>query len=254
MSESSAVLRTIEQGVCHLQINRPDKKNALTETIYRELSESVKAADRDDAVGAIVLSGVGDCFTAGNDIGDFRDRAQDPTPRPSAGLDFIEHLMNCETPVIASVKGLAIGIGTTLLMHCDFVIAGRSAVFRTPFVDLGLCPEAASSFLMPLMLGYRKANELLLLGEALDAETALRHDLINWVVEDDALEATTREMAQRLAAKPRESVRLSKALLRRAWAAQVKETLEIEREHFGERLKSDDCQAALRRFLERGSK
>lgn len=251
MAEASLVLCSTGQGVCHLQINRPDKKNALTEEIYHTLSARVQAADRDEDVGAIVLSGVGDCFTSGNDIFDFRDRARDPEPRPSAGLNFIEHLMACETPVVASVKGLAVGIGTTLLMHCDFVIAGRSAVFRTPFVDLGLCPEAASSFLMPLVLGYRKASELLLLGEALDAETALRHDLVNRVVADEALEMTTQELAQRLAAKPRASLRLSKALLRRAWAGTVKETLDLERGHFAERLKSPECQAALEGFLNR---
>ncbi|WP_087720743.1 enoyl-CoA hydratase/isomerase family protein [Salinicola salarius] len=252
MAEPSLILASTEQGVSHLQLNRPDKKNALTEAMYNELSAKVREADRDETVGAIVLSGAGDCFTTGNDILDFRERVQDPAPRPSAGLDFIEQLMNCETPVIAAVKGLAIGIGTTLLMHCDFVVAARSAIFRTPFVDLGLCPEAASSFLMPLMVGYRKASELLLLGEALDADTALRCDLVNRVVEDEALEATALEMARSLAAKPRESVLLSKALMRRAWAARVKDTLEFERDHFGERLKSEDCQTALARFLERG--
>lgn len=254
MTESSFILASTAQGISHLRFNRPEKKNALTQAMYQELSARLCAADRDAAVGAIVLSGVGDCFTAGNDLADFRVQPEDSSPRPIAGLDFIEQLMGCETPVIAAVKGMAIGVGTTLLMHCDLVVAARSALFRTPFVDLGLCPEAASSFLLPLLVGYRKASELLLLGEALDADTALRCGLVNRVVEDTALEATALELARSLAAKPRESVRLSKALMRRAWAAQVKETLQIERELFADRLRSPECQAVLARFLERGNK
>ncbi len=253
MTASQFIRRTDHQGVCHLQIDRADKKNALIEDMYRTLAAEVQAADADAAIGAILLSGAGDCFTAGNDIHDFRERALAAEPRPSAGMAFIESLMACQTPVVAAVKGLAIGIGTTMLLHCDFVLAGRSAVFRTPFVDLGLCPEAASSFLMPLMIGYRKASELLLLGEALDADTALRCDLVNRVVEDAELDAAALALAQKLAAKPQASVRLSKQLMRRAWASQVQDTLNLERDQFGQRLKSPECSAALARFFERKS-
>src|SRR5690606_37918914 len=201
----------------------------------------VQAADADAVIGAILLSGAGDCFTAGNDIHDFRERALAAEPRPNAGMAFIESLIACQTPVVAAVKGLAIGIGTTMLLHCDFVLAGSSAVYRTPFVDLGLCPEAASSFLMPLMIGDRKASELLLLGETLDADTALRCDLVNRVMEDAELEAVALALAQKLAAKPQASVLLSKQLMRQAWASQVQDTLNLERDQFGQRLKSPEC-------------
>jgi len=251
MSSSEFIRVTREGGVCHLQIDRVQKKNALIEEMYRALAEQIRLADADEAIGAILLSGAGGCFTAGNDIHDFRARALAPEPRPSAGMDLIECMMVCQTPIVAAVQGLAIGIGTTLLLHCDFVLAGRSAVFRTPFVDLGLCPEAASSFLMPLMIGFRKASELLLAGEALDAETAWRCDLVNRVVEDAELDSAALALAQRLAAKPRASVVLSKQLMRRAWATLVKETLDLEREQFGRRLKSPECRAALDQFLDR---
>lgn len=249
---SSDFIRVTRQGsVCHLQIDRPHKKNALIEEMYRALAAQIRLADADEAIGTILLSGTGGSFTAGNDIHDFRERAQAAEPRPSAGMDLIECLMNCQTPVVAAVQGLAIGIGTTLLLHCDFVLAGRSAVFRTPFVDLGLCPEAASSLLMPLMIGFRKASELLLAGETLDADTAWRCDLVNRVVDDAELESAALALAQRLAAKPQASLRLTKQLLRRAWLQPVKETLDLERTLFGERLKSPECQTALQGFLER---
>ena len=174
MANDGEILRQVESGVLTLTIARPGKKNALTIEMYQALGRYLAEGDQDPAIAAILLRGAGDCFTAGNDMGDFRKRAEATEPRPSAGLAFIEDLMACDTPVIAAVQGLAVGIGTTLLMHCDFVLADTSAKFRTPFVDLGLCPEAASSLLMPLMLGFRRANDLLLAGETLDAEQALR--------------------------------------------------------------------------------
>ena len=161
-----------QPGVAHLVISRTDKKNALTRDMYRALAEAVSKAAADTSVHAIVLSGEGGVFTAGNDLDDFRARATDENPKPSAGLAFIEALMVCDTPVIAAVEGLAIGIGTTLLLHCDSVIAGRSARFKTAFVDLGLVTEAASTVTMPLHLGSRRTADLLLVGDTLDGEEA----------------------------------------------------------------------------------
>jgi enoyl-CoA hydratase/carnithine racemase len=252
MTDNNEIKREIKNGVLALTIDRPSKKNALTVSMYQTLSRHVAEADRDPAIGAILLTGAGDCFTAGNDMGDFRERAEAMEPKPSSGLAFIEQLMACDTPVVAAVRGLAVGIGTTLLLHCDFVLADRSARFRTPFVDLGLCPEAASSFLMPLMLGFRRASDLLLAGDSLDAEEALRCDLVSRLCEEGELQSAALELATRLAAKPRESLRLSKSLMRRYWREAVAEALEIERGHFTERLQSDDCKAALDRFFNRG--
>src|SRR5690606_19595527 len=149
MSSSEFIRVTRHEGVCHLQIDRVEKKNALIEEMYRALAEQIRLADADETIGAILLSGAGNCFTAGNDIHDFRARALAPEPRPSAGLDPRECPVSCQTPVVASVTGSAIGSGPALLLPCDFVLAGRPAGSRTPPLDLGLCPEAASSLLMP---------------------------------------------------------------------------------------------------------
>lgn len=238
-------------GVLHLVINRPDKKNALTRSMYETLSHAVNAATDDERVSAIVISGAGPVFTAGNDLDDFRARATDDNPRPSAGLAFIETLMNCDTPVIAAVEGLAIGIGTTLLLHCDSVISARNATFKTAFVDLGLVPEAASTVTMPLHLGARRAADLLLLGEVLNGDEARECGLVSRVVDTgDAVEEAL-ALARRLAAKPRDALRASKRLMRAPWREQIKEALERERAVFAERLRSDDCRAALERLARR---
>lgn len=248
MSKESIVVERSER-VLTLRMVRPEKKNALTVAMYQALREAVLGADADAGVSAIVIGGTADYFTAGNDLHDFQERARMPSPPPSAGLAFIEALTRCETPVIAAVNGPAIGIGTTMLMHCDFVFAGSAAVFRAPFVDLGLCPEASSSLLLPLLVGPRRAAQLLLAGEALDAEQAAACGLVTAVSAD--AEGQALEQARRLAAKPRESLRLTKRLMRRYWQGAVADTLEHEREQFAARLRSDDAQAALDRFFAR---
>lgn len=246
----------IEQtnGILTLRMQRPEKKNALTMAMYGTMREAVLAANDDANVRAIVITGTADCFTAGNDLLDFQQRASDPQPHESTGLQMIEALMVCETPVIAAVNGLAIGIGTTMLLHCDFVYAGRSARFSTPFVDLGLCPEAASSLLLPLVAGPRRAAEMLLAGEALDADEALACGLVSRVVDDGDTLPRAWAQAERMAQKPRESVRLTKRLLRRFWSQAVAETLDYERDRFAERLRSEDVQAALAAFFARANR
>lgn len=238
-------------GVLHLVINRPDKKNALTRSMYEALARAIRAANGDEQVSAIVISGAGSVFTAGNDLDDFRARATDDNPGPSAGLAFIETLMECDTPVIAAVEGLAIGIGTTMLLHCDTVISARSATFKTAFVDLGLVPEAASTVTMPLHLGARRAADLLLLGEVLDGDEARECGLVSRAVEDGAAVDEALALARRLVAKPRDALRASKRLMRAPWRDQVKEALERERAVFTERLRSDDCRDALDRLTRR---
>lgn len=235
-------------GLVHLIIARPSKKNALSREMYHSLQAEVNRAAADDTVHAIVISGDGGVFTAGNDLDDFRARATDPDPQPSAGLAFIEALMACDTPVIAAVEGLAIGIGTTLLLHCDAVVTARSARFKTAFVGLGLVPEAASTVTMPLHLGSRKAAELLLFGETLDGEQAMACGLASRLVVDGEATATALAMARDLASKPRDALRASKRLLRDPWRSQVKDALERERQVFAERLRSEDCRRALERL------
>lgn len=238
-------------GVLHLVINRTDKKNALTRPMYNTLAGAVSTANEDARVSAIVISGAGNVFTAGNDLDDFRARATDENPKPSAGLAFIEALINCDTPVIAAVEGLAIGIGTTLLLHCDAVIAARGATFKTAFVDLGLVPEAASTVTMPLHLGARRTVDLLLLGEVLSGDEARECGLVSKVVADGAAVGEALALAGRLADKPRDALRASKRLIRAPWREQINEALERERAVFSERLRSEDCRAALAKMARR---
>jgi enoyl-CoA hydratase/carnithine racemase len=238
-------------GVLHLIINRQEKKNALTRSMYEALADAVIRANLDQQISAIVISGAGTVFTAGNDLDDFRTRATDENPKPSAGLAFIEALMNCDTPVIAAVEGLAIGIGTTMLLHCDSVISGRGALFKTAFVELGLVPEAASTVTMPLHLGARRATDLLLLGESLRGDEARECGLVSNVVDDGGAVAEALVLARRLAGKPRDALRASKRLLRAPWREQVREALERERVVFSERLRSDDCRLALEKMTQR---
>jgi len=233
------------QGVLQLVINRPEKKNALTRDMYQQLGDAVFRANNDETVNAIVISGAGGVFTAGNDLDDFRARATDENPKPSAGLVFIEALINSDTPVIAAVEGLAIGIGTTLLLHLDVVIAAESAKFKTAFVDLGLVPEAASTVTMPLHLGARRTTDLLLLGEVLNGNEARECGLVSRVVDDGQALAEAMVVAAGLATKPREALRASKRLIRAPWREQVEQALAREREVFSERLRSEDCRAAL---------
>jgi len=237
-----------QPGVAHLVISRTDKKNALTRDMYRALAEAVSKAAADTSVHAIVLSGEGGVFTAGNDLDDFRARATDENPKPSAGLAFIEALMVCDTPVIAAVEGLAIGIGTTLLLHCDSVIAGRSARFKTAFVDLGLVPEAASTVTMPLHLGSRRTADLLLMGDTLDGEEARECGLVSRVVDDGLAVDEALAQASALTTKPRDALRASKRLIKAPWREAVSEALERERSVFADRLRSEDCRAALARM------
>ncbi|MEX2473688.1 enoyl-CoA hydratase/isomerase family protein [Marinobacter sp.] len=240
-----------QAGYVHLVIARADKKNALTRAMYQRLSEEIHQAARDESVHAIVLSGDGGVFTAGNDLDDFRTRATDPDPKPSAGLAFIETLMDCDTPVIAAVEGLAIGIGTTMLLHCDSVLTGRSARFKTAFVDLGLVPEAASTVTMPLHLGSRRTSDLLLMGETLNGDEAGDCGLVSRVVEDGQALEQALAQAKKLAGKPREALRATKRLIRAPWREAVRDALERERPVFAERLRSDDCHAALARMEKR---
>lgn len=237
-----------DAGIVHLIIARPEKKNALTRAMYEALAQGVDEAAADTSVHGIVISGEGNVFTAGNDLDDFRHRASDTNPQPSSGLAFIERLMQCDTPVIVAVEGLAIGIGTTMLLHVDSVITGRTARFKTAFVDLGLVPEAASTVTMPMHLGARKTADLLLFGDTLSGEEAVACGLASVAVDDGQATAAALEKAKALTMKPRDALRASKRLMKAPWHDQAMAALNRERDVFSERLRSDDCQQALARL------
>lgn len=247
---SEVLSETVAAGVVQVTMNRPERKNALDRASYAGLIAAIAAAEADASVRAILLTGAGGTFTSGNDIKDFAMAAA-AGDSSRVAIDFLEVISTAKKPIVAAVEGFAVGIGTTMLLHCDLAFASRSATFRLPFVTLGLCPEGGSSYLLPLVAGSKKAAELLMLGEAFNAETAAAAGLVNAVTEDGtALEAGLAK-AKALAALPPESLALTKMLLKRGAAQAVAETIATEARHFGERLKSPEAMAAFMAFLKK---
>lgn len=247
---SEVLSETIAAGVVQITMNRPDRKNALDRASYAGLIAAIGAAEADASIRAILLTGAGGTFTSGNDLKDFAAAAASGEG-PKIAIDFLEVISTAKKPIVAAVEGFAVGIGTTMLLHCDLAFAARSATFRLPFVTLGLSPEGGSSYLLPLVAGSKKAAELLMLGEAFNAETAAAAGLVNAVTEDGtALEAGLAK-AKALAALPPESLALTKMLLKRGAAQAVAETIATEARHFGERLKSPEAMAAFMAFLKK---
>jgi enoyl-CoA hydratase/carnithine racemase len=235
-------------SVLEILFNRPEKKNALTGAMYAAVVEAFHQADTDPAIRVVLLSGAGDTFTSGNDIKDFQSRAATNAESPAS--PFLDALSSLATPLVAAVNGAAIGVGTTMLAHADLVIAARSARFVMPFTSLGLVPEAASSLLFPRLVGHQRASALLLLGDPMDAETAREWGFVNQVVPDDALMATARGIAARLAALPPEAVRQTKALIKNG-RPDVPGRIAQELELFRERLRSPEAAEAFQAFVEK---
>lgn len=236
------------QDILCIRINRPLKKNALTLGMYAQLDDAFQHAMRDKAVRVIWITGTDDCFTSGNDINDFITAP--PADESSPVMQFLITLHQTLKPIVASVHGPAIGIGTTLLLHCDLVYAAHDAFFQLPFVNLGLCPEAASSYLLPRLVGHQRAAELLLLGEPVSADRAEAIGIVNQVFPKTELNQAVWEIARKLAAKPPESVRLTKALLKQADVAPVKAAMSSETRLFIQRLASSEAAEAFRAFFE----
>ncbi|WP_298432267.1 enoyl-CoA hydratase-related protein [Geobacter sp.] len=252
MSEADGtqhILVESREGVLCIRMNRPEKKNALTRAMYRIMADAIAQADADDAVRVILITGTGDCFTSGNDLADFRDAST--SDRERERNPFMPAISRAKKPVVAAVSGVAVGIGTTMLLHCDLVYAGTGARFQLPFVNLGLCPELGSSVLLPLLMGHQRAAELLLLGEPFGAESARELGIVNGVCADAELLETAFGKARQLAAQPPASVRLTKALMKRAREVAVMTVMEEEIAHFGERLRSPEAAEAFQAFAER---
>jgi enoyl-CoA hydratase/carnithine racemase len=231
------------------RLDRPEKKNALTGAMYDALTHALRTASADTTVAATLFLGGPGIFTAGNDLADFL-AAGDGGDGPRHALDFLEALADCRSCLVAAVDGPAIGIGTTLAMHCDLVFASPRASFQTPFVSLGLVPEAGSSLLAPALMGHARAFELLVMGEAFTAERALMAGLINRIVPSETLEAVAIEAANSLGRKPREALLLSRQLLK-GDAAAVKQRMRKEAELFADRLQSAEARAAFQAFLQK---
>ena len=235
--------------VARIELNRPEKKNAFTGEMYVLLGEALEAADRDPEVRAVLLHGSRDCFTAGNDLHDFLK------PRPAAEEAPVWRLFRAlpgmQKPVVAAVAGPAIGIGSTLLLHCDLVYAGEGARFQLPFVPLGIVPEFASTFLLPLRAGYQRAAELLLLGQPFSAEKAREAGIVTDVFADAELFERAEKAALALAALPPESIRLTKRLMKLTHGAAVEQRIAEETRIFTERLAAPEAKEAISAFLEK---
>lgn len=242
---------TTEQssGLAIVRLARPEKKNALTFAMYGALIDALARAAADESVRAVVLLGSDTVFTAGNDIGDFVKAASTGADM-SPPIRFLQALAAFPKPVVAGVSGVAIGIGTTLLLHCDLVYASDNARFKTPFVDLGLTPEGGSSLLLPQLLGQRGAAAWLLLGDEMDAAAARNAGLVNAVVPDAAEAALA--AARKLASKPPVALAEAKRLMKRAQAGAIAETLELEAQVFAARLRSPEAMAAFMAFQRKG--
>ena len=245
----------IEDGVQVIRFTRADKKNAFTGPMYSAMSEALDASERNDAVACHVFIGSGGVFSAGNDINDFLRRAQataggDGKGIPAPSLDFIRRLPKVTKPMIAAVDGLAIGIGTTMLLHCDLVYATPTASLRTPFLDLGLIQEAGSTLTAPARMGYPRAFEMICLGEPFGAERALQAGFVNAIVPADQLEATAMKAAKRLAAKPRQALMASRRLLRQNHAA-ISAVIDEEAKAYQGLMSSAEAREAFTAFLEK---
>lgn len=244
----------IAGGVSAMRLARPEKKNALTDAMYHALADAMAAADADDAVGAHLFLGSDGVFTAGNDIADFLAiAAQGGDPAERGVARFLMALIDAEKPMVAAVDGLAVGVGATLLLHCDLVYASERAELRAPFIDLGLVPENASSLLGPRVMGHQRAFAFLCLGAPLGAEAAREAGLVNEVLAAAGVEARAREMAERAASKPREAMALSRALLKGDREA-VRAASLAESRIFFERLGSAEARAAFAAFMQRSGR
>ena len=247
---TDAIQQLRERGLLTLQLNRPDKKNALTRAMYTQLAEALEQADADEGIRCVLIQGSSDCFTAGNDIGDFLE--QPPSTLDSPPFYFMKSLLNCRKPVIAAVAGVAVGIGTTLLLHCDLVYISRDARLRMPFVNLGLCPEFGSSLILPRLLGHAKAAELLLLGEGFTGEQAAAWGIATEALgSGEAALAKAREMAERFEILAPGAVQVTKQLMKSVDREQLRQVIEEEGALFTQRLRSPEAIAALSGFISR---
>jgi len=245
----SDILTERTGGILRIQLNRPEKKNAMTNDMYVTLADLLNEAARDDQISVVLWHGAGKSFCAGNDVEDFLKTP--PGSGESLQARLMKALVNIDKPLVAAVQGAAIGGGTTMLTHCDFVYAGESAKFQMPFINLGVAPEFGSSYSIPALVGHIRASELILLGLPFDASRALELGIVTSVVSDEKLLATATETAQQLAAKPAGALRACKRLLKRSAREPIVQAIQIENQEFSTLVRSADAREALTAFLEK---
>src|SRR6476469_923794 len=246
MAENIAV--AVQDRILTLRLERPEKKNALTRGMYLGMIEGLKQAEADSSVRVVLITGTETCFTAGNDLVDFANARPGET---SPAILYLQAFAVLQKPVVAAVGGVAVGIGTTMLVHCDLVYAASDARFQLPFVNLGLCPEAGSSTLLPAMVGHRRAAELLFFGEPFSADVARDLGIVNTVVTSNELLSTATAKAQQLAEKPPSALRTTKALLKRGSAGAIADAMANETEQFAALLQGPEAKEAMMAFMQR---
>jgi enoyl-CoA hydratase/carnithine racemase len=239
-----------EGAVRTIRMNRPEKKNALTGVMYDAMAEAIETAGSNANVGSILIMGVPGAFSAGNDLGDFMKAAMGGEGLGNAVLRFLYALARAEKPLVAAVQGVAVGIGTTMMLHCDYAVAASDARFQTPFVALGLVPEAGSSLIAPRLMGHRRAFELLVMGKAFNGEEAKSVGLVNQVVLADQVEAEAMKAAQAIAALPMEGVAISRRLMK-GTPDEIVRRIDDEADQFKLRLTSPEARKAFEAFFAR---
>jgi len=243
------ILTHAEAGVMTITLNRVDKKNSITQAMYAAMADALAQAEADATIRVVVFQGHESVFSAGNDIGDFLN--QPPATSESPVYRFLHRIATFPKPLVAAVCGPAVGIGTTMLFHCDLVYAGDNAAFSMPFVNLGLCPEAASSLLVPQMFGYHRAAEALLLGEPFFAEAALDVGLVNRVLPPTEANGAAQGAARKLAAKPMGALIETKRLMKQGQAAPIMARMDEEGASFGRMLREPAAREAFGAFMEK---
>ncbi|MDR3477361.1 MAG: enoyl-CoA hydratase [Gammaproteobacteria bacterium] len=243
------ILTDITNNILTIQFNRPHKKNSITAAMYQTMADALHNANEDPSVRVILFRGKEGVFSAGNDLIDFKEMP--PIDSGAPVFQFLRQISSATKPIIAAVSGLAIGIGTTLLLHCDLVYASENATFSLPFAQLGLCPEAASSLLLPRLIGHQRAAEKLLLGEPFSAREAFELGLVNRLLPAGELDAFALEQASKLAALPASSMRATKALMKRISADEIAEQINIENNQFRVMLQSPEAREAISAFFEK---
>ena len=236
-------------SILSIQLNRPTRRNAMTSAMYVALADIFNTAQNDANTRVALWHGAGDSFCAGNDIEDFLKNPPGPGESPQAKL--MDALVNFEKPLVAAVQGAAIGGGTTMLTHCDFIYAGESAKFQMPFINLAVVPEFGSSCSVPARIGHLRAAELILLGDAFDANRAAELGLVTQVVPDQDALAKATETARKLAAKPASALQASKRLMKQPFREQIKVAMKAENEAFSAQVRSEDAKEAFTAFLEK---
>ena len=247
MTEHILVFRA--NRILRIQLNRPERKNALTGAMYDVMREAIVSSNDDPGIRVVFIHGTPDCFTAGNDLAEFQDLQR--MLREPPAIKFLDAISTAVKPIVVAVAGPAVGIGTTMLLHCDLAYAAQSTRFQMPFASLGLCPEGSSSMALERMAGHVQAAELLMLGERFNAERALAMGLVNAVLPDAELMSHAESKVAQLAMQPPAAIRATKALMRRWSATRVAEVLKTEAEMFGERLASPEFAEAARAFFEK---